>query len=63
MDSCHPIWLGKEVKIKEADDKKKKNWKVKSLGVQGGLKKGREEEWKRHGWMMEVRFKDYDTGV
>lgn len=24
MDSCHPIWLGKEVKIKEADDKKRK---------------------------------------
>lgn len=27
MDSCHLIWLGKEVKIKEADDKKKKKLK------------------------------------
>lgn len=23
MDSCHLIWLGKEVEIKEADDKEK----------------------------------------
>lgn len=61
MGSSHLLWLGMIIKTKEtADEEKLKGW---GPGVQRSLRRGREEALIWDGWMMEVRFKEWNTGV